>query len=94
MLKVLDEQEEATRGLVRDTGVVFDALSARQGQLRGLISNSNRVFATTAARNRELAETFVAFPTFLRETRTTTRRLLAVRGGHQSAGHAVAPGGT
>ena len=75
VLKVLDEQEEATRGLVRDTGVVFDALSARQGQLRGLISNSNRVFATTAARNRELAETFVAFPTFLRETRTTTRRL-------------------
>ena len=68
VLKVLDEQEAATRGLVRDTGVVFDALSARQGQLRSLVSNANRVFTTTAARNRELADTFVAFPTFLRET--------------------------
>ena len=31
------------------------ALSERQGQLRGLIRNSNRVFETTAARNEELA---------------------------------------
>ena len=37
---------------------VFDALSERDEQLRALIENSNRVFATTAARNRELAETF------------------------------------
>ena len=34
-----------TRRLVRNTGVVFDALSERQGQLRELITNSNRVFA-------------------------------------------------
>jgi virulence factor Mce-like protein len=74
-LKLLDEQSGATRGLVRDTGAVFEALSERQGQLRGLITNSNRVFRATAARNRELADTFVAFPTFLRETRATTRRL-------------------
>ena len=32
------------------------------GQLRGLITNSNRVFETTAARDRELADTFVALP--------------------------------
>ena len=74
-LKILDEQSEATRGVVRDTGAVFEALSERQGQLRGLVSNSNRVFRATAERNRELADTFVAFPTFLRETRATTRRL-------------------
>ncbi len=74
-LKILDEQSEATRGLVRDTGAVFEALSERQGQLRGLVSNSNRVFRATAERNRELADAFVVFPTFLRETRTTTRRL-------------------
>lgn len=75
VLRVLDSQEEATKGLVRDTGVVFGALTERQGQLRNLIEGSNRVFRTTAARDRELADTFVAFPTFLRETRTTTRRL-------------------
>jgi virulence factor Mce-like protein len=74
-LRILDEQSEATRGVVRDTGAVFEALSERQGQLRGLVSNSNRVFRATAERNRELADTFVAFPTFLRETRATTRRL-------------------
>ncbi|MEA2330032.1 MAG: phospholipid/cholesterol/gamma-HCH transport system substrate-binding protein, partial [Thermoleophilaceae bacterium] len=74
-LRILDEQSEATRGVVRDTGAVFEALSERQGQLRGLVSNSNRVFRATAERNRELADAFVVFPTFLRETRATTRRL-------------------
>ncbi len=75
VLRILRRQSGATRGLVRDTGVVFGALSERRGQLSGLITNSNRVFETTAARDRRLADTFVAFPTFLREARTTTRRL-------------------
>ena len=35
VLRVLDSQRLATRQLVRDTGEVFDALSERQGQLRG-----------------------------------------------------------
>ncbi len=75
VLRILRRQDGATRGLVRDTGQVFDALSERRGQLRGLISNSNRVFETTAARDQKLADAFVAFPTFLREARTTSRRL-------------------
>jgi phospholipid/cholesterol/gamma-HCH transport system substrate-binding protein len=75
VVRILKRQDVATRSLVRDTGEVFDALSERRGQLRALIGNSNRVFETTAARNQQLAETFVALPTFLRETRTTTVRL-------------------
>ncbi|HEU0019242.1 MAG TPA: MlaD family protein [Thermoleophilaceae bacterium] len=75
VIRILKRQDVATRTLVRDTGEVFDALSERRGQLRGLIENSNRVFETTAARNQELADAFVALPTFLRETRTTTVRL-------------------
>ncbi|MEX1142618.1 MAG: MlaD family protein [Thermoleophilaceae bacterium] len=75
VIRILRRQSAATRGLVRDTGTVFEALSERRGQLRGLIANSNRVFATTAARDDRLAETFRALPTFLRETRTTTRRV-------------------
>jgi virulence factor Mce-like protein len=75
VLSILRRQKVATRGLVRDTGIVFDALSERRGQLRALISNSNRVFGTTAANNEQLAQAFVALPTFLRETRTTTTRL-------------------
>ena len=63
------------RPLISNTGVVFDALSERDGQLRELIENSNRVFATTASRDRELQETFVALPTFERESRETIDRL-------------------
>jgi phospholipid/cholesterol/gamma-HCH transport system substrate-binding protein len=54
---------------------VFDALSERGTQLRSLIQNSNKVFATTASRNKQLQETFVALPTFQRETATTLDRL-------------------
>jgi phospholipid/cholesterol/gamma-HCH transport system substrate-binding protein len=75
VLRILRRHSRSTRALVRDTGVVFAALSERRGQLRELVSNSNRVFETTARRNRELAGAVVALPTFLRETRTTTRRL-------------------
>jgi phospholipid/cholesterol/gamma-HCH transport system substrate-binding protein len=75
VLEVLNHQSAETRALVRDTGEVFDALTQRQGQLRELIVNSNRVWETTARRDAELADTFRVLPTFLREGRTTTRRL-------------------
>jgi phospholipid/cholesterol/gamma-HCH transport system substrate-binding protein len=74
-LRLLDSQSLATERLIRDGGEVFQALSERQGQLRGLIENSDAVFATTARRNAELAETFRIFPTFLRESRATLARL-------------------
>ena len=77
VLKVLRAQSGATRRLVRNTGEVFSALSERRGQLRGLIRNSNRVWETTARRDAQLADTFRVLPTFLREGRTTTRRLTA-----------------
>ena len=60
LLKILNVQHDDVQGVVRDTGEVFDALSERGGQLRSLIDSSNRVFATTAARSRELEETFRA----------------------------------
>jgi virulence factor Mce-like protein len=75
VLKVLRKQSGDTRSLVRDTGAVFSALSERQGQLRGLVTNSNRVFQTTARRNADLADAITVFPTFLRESRSTTLRL-------------------
>ncbi len=74
-LRVLDSQSLATQRLIRDGGEVFAALSERQGQLRGLIENSDTVFATTASRNADLAEIFRIFPTFLRESRATLARL-------------------
>ena len=74
VLKVLRVQGGATRRLVRDTGVVFEALTERKGQFRELISNSNQVWEALASRDAELADTFRVFPTFLRESRTTTER--------------------
>jgi phospholipid/cholesterol/gamma-HCH transport system substrate-binding protein len=75
LLAILRSQKSATQRLVRNTGVVFDALSERDGQLTDLISNSNRVFQTTAARNKELAAAFVAFPTFEDQSRAIAVRL-------------------
>jgi virulence factor Mce-like protein len=77
LLQILNGQEANVRGVVRDTGAVFDALSERDGQLRSLIENSNRVFATTAARNDDLEQTFRALPTFEIESRRTLARLTA-----------------
>ena len=74
-LRLLDTQSEAVSGLIRNSGEVFGALSERQGQLRGLIENTNAVFETTARRNEDLAEAFRIFPTFLRESRLTLDRL-------------------
>jgi virulence factor Mce-like protein len=75
LLQILNEQKADTSRLVANTGVVFDALTQRGDQLRSLIENSNRVFATTASRNARLQEIFRIFPTFLDESRITTARL-------------------
>jgi len=75
VLQVLDENDQDLSKLVRNTGVVFDALSKRQGQLSGLVTNTNTVFKTTASRDQELQDFFRIFPTFLRESRATQDRL-------------------
>jgi phospholipid/cholesterol/gamma-HCH transport system substrate-binding protein len=75
LARLLNAQEAALRGVVRDTGIVFEALSERDGQLRSLIENSERTFAATGRRARELRETFIALPTFERESQVTLRRL-------------------
>src|SRR4029079_8687846 len=48
LLQILNTQQGAVQRLVADTGVVFDALTERDGQLASLITNSNKVFPTTA----------------------------------------------
>ncbi|MDP9227657.1 MAG: hypothetical protein M3M99_01230, partial [Actinomycetota bacterium] len=75
LLRVLDTQEQAVSQIVNNTGVVFEALSERQGQLRGLIQNAGTVFATTARRDEDLRGAFRALPTFLDESRLTLTRL-------------------
>ena len=75
LVDILNRQEGAVTSLVANTGVVFEALTERDGQLRSLIENSNLVFQATASRDEQLKETFIALPTFERESAQTVERL-------------------
>jgi phospholipid/cholesterol/gamma-HCH transport system substrate-binding protein len=75
LFEVLDQQELAVSRLVRNTGVVAEAVTEDEGRLRDLIRNSSATFGATASRHRSLAATFEVFPTFLDESRATLARL-------------------
>jgi virulence factor Mce-like protein len=68
LLAVLHHQSAAVRGLVANTGTFFSAVSARRGELSGLITAADHLFATTAQRNHELADVFRALPAFERQS--------------------------
>jgi phospholipid/cholesterol/gamma-HCH transport system substrate-binding protein len=75
ILQVLRRQKVALKGLVRDTGTVFRAVSERNQELAGAITGSDKTFGALAGEDRALAETFQVFPTFERESRLTLARL-------------------
>jgi phospholipid/cholesterol/gamma-HCH transport system substrate-binding protein len=75
VLEVLRRQGAATRTLLHDGGQVFSALSASPSALQSFVRNSNALFAATAARDTDLADTIRAFPAFLSESRSTLNRL-------------------
>jgi hypothetical protein len=75
VLATLRRQEQALRGVVRNTGTVFEALTARDQELAGAIVGSNRTFRALASRDEALAETFKIFPTFQVEARLTLEHL-------------------
>jgi phospholipid/cholesterol/gamma-HCH transport system substrate-binding protein len=75
VLTILNSQSRAVRQLVRNTGEFFEAFTEREGELADLIVNSNRVFSTTAERDRQIRETFIALPTFIDESKKALRRL-------------------
>jgi hypothetical protein len=75
LLAVLYRQEGAVRGLVRDTGAVYEALTRDEAKLSGLIRNSHALFSQTASEREALAEAFRIFPTFLDESRLTLERV-------------------
>jgi phospholipid/cholesterol/gamma-HCH transport system substrate-binding protein len=71
LLRTLDAQGRAVTKSISSTADVFDAISQREGELRGLITDSNRLFAVTARRNQDLAGIFRALPSFERESTAT-----------------------
>lgn len=75
VFRTLDSQENAVQRLFADGTKTFDALSRTEGALSGTIESAERVFSTTAARDREIVDAFRAFPAFLEESRLTLKRL-------------------
>jgi virulence factor Mce-like protein len=77
LLQVLYRQEGAVRGLFRDTGEVYEALTQDEDQLTNLVKNSHALFSQTSEQRESLAEAFQVFPTFLDESRLTLERVEA-----------------
>jgi phospholipid/cholesterol/gamma-HCH transport system substrate-binding protein len=75
LFRVLDSQRLAVKQLFRNGSTALTALRGRQGELAGLIENSNALFSTTAARDRDIEALFRAFPTFQDESKLTLNRL-------------------
>jgi ABC-type transporter Mla subunit MlaD len=75
VFRLLDTQRLAVRQLFSNGAVSLRALRGREGELAELIRNSDAVFSTTAARNRDIEALFRAFPTFQDESRLTFDRL-------------------
>jgi virulence factor Mce-like protein len=67
----LDAQGSAVKQSVSGTADVFEALTARQGQLRQLMASGDRAFSAIGDRNRQLAAIFERLPRFERETAAT-----------------------
>ncbi len=80
LLRTLDSQQRAVRKLVSDSGVVFGALGRRQGELTALVRAGDRVLSTTAARDRDLAETVRILPVTLAELRPTLEQVRLLSG--------------
>jgi virulence factor Mce-like protein len=67
----LDAQGSAVKQSVSSTATVFEALAQRQGDLRNLVAQGDRVFSALGDRNEQLAAVFEEFPRFEREVAAT-----------------------
>jgi virulence factor Mce-like protein len=74
LVKLLNEQEGAVRQVVRNTGVVFNALASREHQLEGAIANGETTFHAAAEASQAFAAAFRALPTFQRNGTAALRR--------------------
>jgi virulence factor Mce-like protein len=75
----LNRQSAAVRAATANTGVVFDALSARRDALHGAIANGSRATEALAAGADGIADTFRALPTFEAESTRLLHRAEAFR---------------
>ncbi len=73
LVSILASQEGAVTAVVHNTGVLFDALSERNGQFRGFIVNGERTFHALGASSAQWANAFRLLPTFERSASATLR---------------------
>jgi phospholipid/cholesterol/gamma-HCH transport system substrate-binding protein len=77
LLATLDQQPAQVRALIANTGGFFSAISARRGELSGLVRSADRFFQTTAQHNQQLADFFRALPAFETQSRLALPALTA-----------------
>ncbi len=75
LVGLLKSQEGAVRELVKNTGVVFNALASRDHQLEGLITNGEHTFHAAAQASSAFATAFRALPGFERTSRTALKEI-------------------
>jgi phospholipid/cholesterol/gamma-HCH transport system substrate-binding protein len=77
VLEILNSQERAVQQGIRNTGVVFDALTERGTQLQDWITTSNRLLETTANRDDRISAIWRAFPEFITQSQLALKDLEA-----------------
>jgi virulence factor Mce-like protein len=75
LVTVANSQEGALRASVHNTGVVVDALTAREGQFRGFIENGERTFHAAALASAQFAQAWRELPAFARNSQTALRSI-------------------
>jgi virulence factor Mce-like protein len=75
LLAILASQEGALRDVIKNTGVVFNALASREHQLEGLIVNGEHTFHAAAEGSQAFAEAFKALPAFEHNSRVALKEL-------------------
>ena len=63
------------RAVVKNTGVVFNALASRDHQLEGLIVNGEHTFHAAAEGSQAFAETFKELPAFEANSTAALKRI-------------------
>jgi phospholipid/cholesterol/gamma-HCH transport system substrate-binding protein len=75
LVGLLAAQEGAVTAVVHNTGVVFDALTERDHQLQGFITNGDRTIGALAQSSQAFATAFRELPAFERNSSVALRSL-------------------
>ncbi|HXD54334.1 MAG TPA: MlaD family protein [Solirubrobacteraceae bacterium] len=75
LVTILASQEGAVRALIKNTGVVFNALASRDHQLEGLIVNGEHTFHAASEASQAFATAFRVLPGFERSSRKAFKEI-------------------